>query len=124
MTALRKGKPAKPRGPSYDTETPVEGCYRIRLTRGGPFVAVRIWHGPPIDPDTGEEMEDRGERWQCRVNGSRLVPVEDYWPSVGRNPISEAEHRRIVRLSRTMDPRHPHYDPKRMIDRLHSPMPF
>jgi hypothetical protein len=122
--ANRRGKPAPPRGEAYSTETPVEGCYRIRLTRGGPFVAVRIWFGPPLDPETGKEMAERGDRWQCRINGSRLVPIDRMWPYVARQPISEAEHRKLVRLSRTMDPKHAFYDPTKAINRLVAPVPF
>jgi hypothetical protein len=120
----RKGKPLAERGPSYSPETPVPGCYRIRLTKGGPFVAVRVWLGHPVDPDTGEELTERGLRWQCQLNGAEFVPVEDYWPGCARVPISEAEYARICALSRTMDACHPSYDPKRKIDRLKAPMPF
>ena len=120
----RKGKALPQRGPSYDPETPVPGCYRIKLTKGGPFVALRIWLGHPIDPDTGEELTERGLRWQCQLNAAEFVPVEDYWPGCAREPISEADHARICALSRTMDSHHPFYDPRRPIDRLKTPMPF
>src|SRR5436190_17844346 len=120
----RKGKPAPPRGPAYDPETPAPGFYRIRLNRSGPFVAVRIWLGHPVDPDTGEELSERGMRWQCQLNGVQFVPIEDYWPGCARVPISEAEHARICQLSATMNPLHPYYDPRRQMDRLKSPMPF
>lgn len=36
--SARFGQAAPSRGPSYDPEVPVPGCYRIRLTRGGPPV--------------------------------------------------------------------------------------
>lgn len=120
----RKGKPAADRGPAYCPDTPVPGCYRIQLRKGGPFVGLRIWLGHPRDPDTGEEMSERGMRWQCQLNGVEMVPVEDFWPGCARVPIGEAEHARICHLSRTMDARHPFYDPRRPINRLKSPMPF
>jgi hypothetical protein len=120
----RRGTPAAPRGPAYDPDTPAPGRYRIRKVRGGPFVAVQIWLGHPLDPDTGEEMTERGMRWQCRLNGSELVPVEDYWPGCAKHSIGQAEHDRICRLSRTMNPRHAYYDPKRPINRLTVPTPF
>jgi hypothetical protein len=109
--------------PSVDPEVPTPGCYRTRLVRGGPFVALRIWLGPSIDPATGEEVTDRGHRWQCTLNGQR-VPFWDYWPGCARDPISQAEHDRIVAESATMDEASAFYDPRRPINRLTAPMPF
>jgi hypothetical protein len=120
----RHGAPAPSRGPSYDPEVPVPGCYRIRLTRGGPPVAVRIWLGPSIDPATGEEVQDRGFRWQCAINGGERVPFEDYWPGCARDPISCDEHDRIVGASRTMDPHNHFFDPRQRINPLTAPTPF
>lgn len=122
--ANRQGERAAPRGPAYDPETPVPGCFRIRLRRGGPPVALRIWLGLPIDPATGDEVEERGFRWQCAINGGERVPVEDYWPGCARDPISQAEHDRIVAESRTMDPDSHFYNPRKPVDRLTAPMPF
>ena len=122
--SLRRGVPACKLGPAYSPEQPVAGCYRIRLRKGGPFAALRIWLGPTLDPETGEEMENRGYRWQARLNGSELVPIGDHWPGCARDPISEGEHDRLCQLSRTMDPDHPFFDPKKPINRLKSPMPF
>ena len=119
----RKPRPAIDRGPVYNPDIPTAGCYRFKLRRGAPPVALRFWLGPPIDPDTGEEME-RSPRWQCRVNGTELVPVERYWPQCARDPISLEEHNRLCRLSATLDPASPYYDPTRPIDRLKTPMPF
>ena len=124
MSRQRLGKPRPPRGPSYDPDTPVPGFYRIKLNRAGVPVALHIWLGPPIDPDTKAEVPERGFRWQCRLNGSELVPIEDYWPGCARQPISKAEHDRIAALSRTMDPTKPFYDPRRRINRLTAPVPF
>ena len=109
--------------PAHDPDVPTPGCYRIRLAKGGPPVALRIWLGPSIDPATGEEVQERGHRWQCTLNGER-VPFENYWPGCARDPISQAEHDRIVVESRTMDPDSHFYDPRRRIDPLHAPLPF
>jgi len=108
----------------FDPETPVPGCYRIRLRAGGPPVALRIWLGNGIDAATGEEAQERGYRWQCAINGSERVPVEDYWPGCARDPITQAEHDRIVAESRTMDETSAFYDPRRRIDPLTAPPPF
>ena len=120
----RRGRPVAARSDSYSTETPVAGCYRIRLVKGGPFVALRIWLGHPLDPVTGEELTERGARWQCRLNGTQLVPVEDFWPACAKHPISQSDYARYCRLSRTMNPKHPFYDPRRPINRMVAPVPF
>lgn len=119
----RTPRPPVDRGPAYNPDTPVAGCYRLRLTRAGPPVALRYYFGLPRDPDTGEEL-DRAPRWLCRVNDQQFVPVEWYWPRCAREPISEGEHARLAALNATLDPESPYYDPRRPIDRLKTPMPF
>lgn len=118
----RRGAPAPDRGPAYDPNIPATGCYRIRLGRGTVPSAVRVWLGPPIGPD-GEEVAERGFRWQASINGTR-VPLDQVWPGCARNRISAAEHDRIVAESRTMDQDSPFFDPRRPIDRLRAPPPF
>jgi hypothetical protein len=120
----RRGTPAPRQGEAYEIETPTAGCYRIRLAKGGPFVGLRIWLGHALDPVTGEEMSERPMLWQCRLNGTQLVPVADYWPGCAKHRISEAEYARICRLSRTMNPKHPFYDPRRPINPMVAPVPF
>ena len=70
--ASRKGKPAAPRGRSFDADEPVAGFYTTRLAKDGPPVALHFWQGPPLDPDTGEPL-DRAPVWHCLMNGE---PVE------------------------------------------------
>lgn len=120
----RIGAPLPSRGPSFDPETPVAGCYRIRLRKGGPPVALRIWRGASIDPATGEEVQERSPTWQCEVNGTDRVPVDRHWPGCARDPISREEHDRLVAASRTMNPDSHFYDLRKPIDRLTAPMPF
>ena len=120
----RRGVASRKAGPAYSPDLPAAGVYRVRLRKGGPFAALRIWLGPPLDPETNEPMEARPVRWQARLIGVQLVPVEDYWPACASAPISEAEHAKLCALSATMDPEHPFYDPFRKVDRLKSPMPF
>ncbi len=122
--ANRLGERAPSRGPSYDPETPVPGCYRIRLRRGGPPVALRIWLGPSIDPATGEEVQERGFRWQCAINDGARVAVEDHWPGCARDPIDCAEHDRIAEAARTMNPDDPFFDVRKPVDRLNAALPF
>lgn len=68
---------------------PTAGFYRGRMVRGGPWLAIRIWFGPPLDPDTGEEC-DRAKRWQATRGGAEADPRQ-LWPYVANHPIAEAE---------------------------------
>lgn len=111
------------RGPALDPDIPMPGCYRIRLVKGGPYCALRIWLGLPIDPATNEEVQERGYRWQCTLNGVR-VPFEDHWPGCARDRISQEEHDRICGEHRTMDHTSPFYDPRRPISLASAPVPF
>lgn len=43
------------------------GFYRIRLTSGGRFVGLKVWYGPPPDPDHSGAVLDRSPRWQYRL---------------------------------------------------------
>jgi len=123
MTRLRaEPYPRADRGPAFDPDIPMPGHYRIRLVKGGPYCALRIWLGHSIGPE-GQEMTDRGFRWQCTVNGQR-VPFEDYWPGCARDPISQAEHDRIVAASRTMDATSHWFDPRKPVDLASAPPPF
>jgi hypothetical protein len=119
----RQGAARPNRGPVYDPDVPTAGFYRIVQRRGAPSSAVRIWLGPPIDPDTGEEMSERGYRWQAAVNGVR-VPLEQVWPGCAREPITAAEHDRIVQRNLTMDEDSPFYDARKSVDLSQAPPPF
>lgn len=120
---MRLGTPHPRQGLAVDPDVPFPGCFKVTLRRGAPASAVRIWLGRPIDPETGEEMEERGFRWQAMLNG---VAHDLYalWPQCARTPISREEHDRIVERNRTMDPESPFYDARRPVDRLTAPMPF
>jgi len=63
-----------------------EGWYKWHRRDHVP-VPVRIWFGPPFDPDTGEEL-DRSWRWQVLVNGQTL---EAYAASRHREPAEQLE---------------------------------
>jgi len=78
---------------------PVAGFYKTRWSDpkapwvapiNRPWVAVRIWFGPPHDPTTGEVM-DRSYRWQAIRSGT-FVELDWVWPHCARHPISEAEY--------------------------------
>ena len=79
-----------------DASIPEAGFYRMRLRSGAVPCGVRIWHGPPHDPDTGEEM-DRSWRWQAEANGDP-VDIDDVWPPRrGFSSIDQAEYRLLCR---------------------------
>lgn len=120
---MRLGERAPSRGPGFDPDIPAPGFYRVRLRRGAPDSAVRIWLGPSIDPATGQESQERGWFWQCTLNGQR-VPLVHCWPGCAREPISQEQHDNIVSRNATMDEDSPFYDPTRPIDLGRVPPPF
>ena len=105
---------------------PVAGFYRHKFGRSTVRAGVRIWHGPPADPVTGEIM-DRGWRWQAEVNG-QLTDFERVWPVCAGDPITEEEYRRYVQRKAWARENAPDsaYATGRKIDRLSldHPLPF
>jgi hypothetical protein len=110
-------------GPAFDPDVPVAGCYRMKLRKGAPASAVRIWLGHSIDPETGSESEERPLHWQASINGQR-VPLDRVWPGVAREQISRDEHDRIVERNATLDEESPFYDPRQPVDLASAPPPF
>ncbi len=109
----------------FDPDVPIEGHYRMRLRIGAVFSAVRIWFGPPLDPETGEEM-DRGYRWQATVNGD-LVDLERVWPRCAADGITKDEHDYLLSLKRwgeEHDPDGPFANPHKPVDLLKAPLPW
>lgn len=109
----------------FDADKPIEGYYRMRLRSGAAYCGVRIWHGAPLDPLTGEEM-DRGHRWQALVNGS-LFDLARVWPKCAADPVDEAEYRYLCEVhswAREHAPDSPQANPMRRIDPLTAPTPF
>lgn len=112
---------------------PRPGLFKLRLVRGGPWVAARIVHMAARDPVTGEAL-DRSPLWSAYVNDELLAePSPDYveakvnriW-EYGR-PIDLAEYKFLLaqhRHAARYEPNHPAADPRRAIDPLTSPPPF
>lgn len=73
-----------------------EGFFKTRLAKGGRLVGVRIWHGPPVDPVTGEVL-DRSWRWQCEVEGEEFS-LEKVWPYCTRWPSDAEEYEHLKSL--------------------------
>ncbi len=112
---------------AVEIAVPVAGHFRHRLRSGGVFGGVRLWHGPPLDPVTGEEL-DRGWRWQAHFNGV-FVELDDVWPVCAGDPITEGEYRTYCNRQRWAEqhaPQSAYADPRKRIDPLSSanPLPF
>lgn len=106
-------------------DVPVAGYYRMRLRKGGMHVAVRIWYGPPLDPETGEEM-DRSWRFQAEING-RYDEIDRVWPTCAGDPIDEAEARYLIERQRWGEanaPDSPQANPHRKVNLLTAPIPL
>lgn len=120
-------------------EALVEGYFLLQRRRSRRVdMPVRIWFGPPTDPDTGEEM-DRSPRWHVsiagvllddepiNVGGITFESVVDLWPAVGQQPIEEHEY--LFRMARqdwaaAHDPDDPLGSPGSRIDPFTAPLPF
>lgn len=85
-----------------ETGKPVAGFYKRRMVRGGPWVGVKLWYGPPADPITGEPL-DRSPRWQALVNGIDAEPY-DAWVSACGHPITEAEYSTLTGVEEPHQP--------------------
>lgn len=127
---IRYGVQGAPKGrifEGFDADTPVEGFYAFSLRSGAVKVGVRIWHGPPADPHTGEPM-DRSWRWQATANGEQ-IDLERVWPQCARSPISEADYQLMVNRqawAKEYAPRSAFASPTKKYDPLDSanPLPF
>lgn len=109
----------------FAVETPTAGHYRYKLVAGGHPVAICIWHGAPLDPVTGEEL-DRSHRWQATANGDP-IDLDRCWPACGREPISPQEADYLTKLSRWARenaPDSPAADPRKKIDLITAPLPL
>lgn len=110
---------------AYSAAEPTAGTYQISLVRGGPKVGILIWHGPPKDPVTGEEL-DRSWRWQAEANGEP-IDLDRVWPACGREPITAAEYAYLTanaRWAARHAPQLPAANPLRPIDLLAAALPF
>ncbi len=79
---------------SFQINKPQAGYYKRRLVKGGPWVGVHIWYGPPTCPHTGQLL-DRSWRWQALVNGEDADEYEA-WISGCANPITKEEYEYLL----------------------------
>jgi len=116
-----------PRAPAagFDVDQPIAGFYRMKLVSGAVYSGIRIWFGPPHDPETGDEM-DRSHRWQAERNGNP-IDLERAWPKCAADPIDEAEYRHLTATEawgKAHAPTSPQANPSRRIDLLTAPLPL
>lgn len=110
---------------TYQGDTPAAGFYKIRMVRNGPFVPVRIWHGPSRDPVTGELL-DRSHLWHAERRG-RIIEIHHVWPWAGRFPIDEREYNYMLSLVTWADdhaPQAPEATPRQPVDFSKAGVPF
>lgn len=113
------------RAVGFDPDEPIAGYYRMRLRSGAAFCGIRIWHGAPLDPVTGEEM-DRSHRWQAQANGEP-IDLERVWPKCAADPVDEAEYQYLTSVhawAKENAPNSPQANPMRRINPLTAPTPF
>lgn len=107
-------------------DKPEAGYYRTKRNGKGAWVPVRIWHGPPPDPDNPGEVLDRSWRWQATIDGQECDPYE-IWTWVAGMPITEAEYITMLEQKawdRLYDPGSPTLRPFDPIDWLTIRPPF
>ena len=100
-----------------NADQPVEGYYKIRQVRNGPFVPVHVWFGPSRDPFSGEPL-DRSPCWHATRRGED-VEVDKVWPWCAKWPITPAEYRYMMTTKEWADtyaPDQPEAQPRRAID--------
>jgi len=82
----------------------VAGTY-LRRSRGRVDIPVRIWFGPPQDPEDRDAVLDRSWRWQIEINGGLygdpdnpvfvgdrpLLTLDGIWPEALKYPAEQAD---------------------------------
>lgn len=109
-----------------DVSEPVAGFYEGKVRANGVKAGIRIWHGPPADPVTGELL-DRSWRWQAECNGLP-IDFERVWPKCAGVAITAEQyetHCAKTEWAQANNPGSAYADPrKRDISALSEPVPF
>lgn len=111
---------------------PIPGLYKLRLVKGGPYVAAKITWGPPLDPIDGTVL-DRAPRWNAFLDGELIgepgpCPHKSgafrIWPA---HSIDQAEYDYMIAISKWAKanaPNDPAANPTKPLDPLTTPIPF
>lgn len=124
MRSENTHRPWNPDLPRIDE--PVAGWYAVRMTRGGPLVAARLWYGPPLDPEPPHEPLDRSYRWQGLKAGQECS-LEDLWPFCASSPITEATYEHMLAVQAWAEnhaPDAPEANPRAAVDPLTCAIPW
>ena len=116
---------APARAPSLDAK-----YYRVRLAKGSPFSALKVWWGSAIDPVTQEVMCERPGMWRAVLNGEH-VPIEDVSflnddamaePVIRGEIIDEIDYEVLLRTylrAKVYEPDSPQANPRKKVDPLY-----
>lgn len=123
-TQMRSSQDASFEGVNPDI--PEAGYYEMKLRSGGAICGIHIWHGLPLDPETGEEM-DRSPGWNAKVNGRYYLNIERIWPSCAETKITKRkyeDHCRRASWAKEHAPQSALANPHRKSNPLTSPLHF
>ena len=115
--------------------------YAVTMTKGGVRVPLKVWHGHPIDPDTGETLTERPAIWRgirdgepCdmypRNGGGCIIEYgngPDQPPIIMGEEIDEDEYEYLTQLNaykRAYEPNSPEANPRKAVDLLTTPIPW
>lgn len=94
------GEMTRAEGASFEganPDLPEAGFYVMPFKSGGALCAVRIWHGYPLDPITGEEL-DRSPGWHFDLNGEyQLASIERVWPKCADKKVTKHKYDTVLR---------------------------
>lgn len=78
-------------------DTPEAGFYIMPMRTGGALCALRIWHGYPLDPVTGVEL-DRSPGWHFDLNGEyQPTDISRVWPKCADKKVTKAKYEKALR---------------------------
>lgn len=114
-------------------EALVEGYYRWERAGCVP-VPIRIWWGPPLDPEQDPQLGielDRSPRWNVLVDGYPLEApgtpkLEWFWPGIQNTPTRRGDYEYLLdraRHDRIHDPNSPFAQANRKVDLLSATIP-
>lgn len=112
---------------------PEPGFYRVRLVRGGPWVAAQIILAPTPDPWVPDNPMDRPCYWSVVVNGepsklTEMVPDKDVWKVYEWGERIDRETYDLMlaqaEWDRKYDPASPLANPDKRVDLRSAPVIF